>query len=128
MLSYAERMSDEHDAPDQTEREAILARRKRFVSRTLDGVEVIRGDAATRAGRRTKLAALAIGGLAVACPCLNVAPPETSEEGEGPTPDMPDESNTSTGTGGDTGTGTSTSEDSGAGAAPEPDRDEAEQP
>lgn len=93
-------MSEAHDDQETADRAAILARRKHFIARTLEGVDALRGDALTRASRRTKAAALAIGGLAIACPCLDVAPPDTGEEEEGPVPDMPDESNTETGTGG----------------------------
>ena len=79
-------MSDDFD---QADREAILARRKHFIARTLDGLESLRGDAAQQAGRRTKAVVLAVGSLAIACPCLDVAPPDTGEPEEGPTPDMP---------------------------------------
>ena len=77
------------DDLDQADREAILARRKHFVTRTLDGLGALRGDAAQQAGRRTKAVVLAVGSLAIACPCLDVAPPDTGEPEEGPTPDMP---------------------------------------
>ena len=90
-------MTDERDELESSDRDAILARRKHFITRTLDGIESLRGDGAARAGRRTKAAVLAIGGLAIACPCLDVAPPDTGEEEEGPTPDMPDDSQTETG-------------------------------
>lgn len=116
-------MSDAQDPSDSAERAAILARRERFVARTLDGVEILRGDAAARAGRRTKLAALAIGGLAIACPCLKVAPPDTGEEDEGPMPDLPEESDAATGSGGDT-----DAESGDAGAAPDPAGGEIEHP
>lgn len=63
--------------PDDPDREAILARRETFISRALAPY-----DRSPLAGRRTKLAALAISGLTTACPCLKVHVPdeETGEE------------------------------------------------
>lgn len=63
---------------DDLDRDAILARRKRFMARALPRS----GDRAL-AGPRAKALALAVSGLTTACPCLNIyVPPEETEGGE----------------------------------------------
>ena len=65
---------------DDSDRDAILARRQRFVARALEGFGGSTPRAA-KAGRRTKAVALSLSGLTTACPCLKVAEPqETTEE------------------------------------------------
>ena len=97
--------------PKDDDRAAILARRNHFISRALDGIDSLRGDANERTKRRTRAAVLTVSSLAIACPCLDVAPPDTGEE-ETPT-DLPAESET----GPATETGASETETSG-GAQP----------
>ena len=74
--------------PADDDREAILARRNHFITRALDGIESLRGDANQRTKRRTRAAVLTMSSLAIACPCLDVAPPDTGEE-EGTPTDLP---------------------------------------
>ena len=64
------------DQPADPDREAILARRERFVARALSPFDE------PIAGSRAKLAALAISGLTTACPCLDIAVPEETAESE----------------------------------------------
>lgn len=59
------------------DREAILARRKRFTTRALG--ELARPLAASR----TKVIALTVSGLTTACPCLKMAPPPDESEAGG---------------------------------------------
>lgn len=93
----------DEDTPD-LDRDAILARRERFIAR------VSRSFAEPTAGPKTKLVALAISGLTTACPCLDIAVPEESGDSDQPTDDSDTATGTATGTqtGPETGTASET--------------------
>jgi hypothetical protein len=75
-------MSD--GAEENPDRAAILERRKHFVARSL--AEVV-GPTACPSNRRTKALALALSGLATACPCLKIATDSGAPEDPEPTED-----------------------------------------
>ena len=82
---------------DETDRAAILERRRHFIAAALARLE------AAPIGPRTGVVVAAVATLATACPCLSISQPDTGEAGgqEAPTEDSAD----TTDTGGTTGPG-----------------------
>jgi hypothetical protein len=96
---------------DETDRAAILERRRHFIASALGRVE------SAPIGPRTGVVVVAVASLATACPCLKMSPPTTGEEVD-ETEDSMDTTGADT-AGPDT-TGGTGGEETGPSANPEP--------
>jgi hypothetical protein len=76
---------------DETDRAAILARRRSLIAAALARLE------AAPIGPRTGVAVAAVATLATACPCLSISRPTDADEHEPPTEDSTDTTGTDTG-------------------------------